>query len=116
MALSPMMQQYLQIKEQYPDYNYTVSDQIGKSGIELSMEETLRGTKGSETLVIDSNSRVIDTKNLIEPVSGKDIIQALNLAPGPVIKEYQEYLLNLAFQNPKLTRQKAFDTLIARGV
>ena len=48
------------------------------------------------------------------PVSGKDIIQALNLAPGPVIKEYQEYLLNLAFQNPKLTRQKAFDTLIAR--
>ena len=50
------------------------------------------------------------------PVSGKDIIQALNLAPGPVIKEYQEYLLNLAFQNPKLTRQKAFDTLIARGV
>lgn len=50
------------------------------------------------------------------PVSGKDIIQALNLAPGPVIKEYQEYLLNLAFQNPKLTRQKAFDALIARGV
>ena len=50
------------------------------------------------------------------PVSGKDIIQALNLAPGPVIKEYQEYLLNLAFQNPKLTRQKAFDILIARGV
>lgn len=50
------------------------------------------------------------------PVSGKDIIQALNLAPGPVIKEYQEYLLNLAFQNPKLTRQKALDTLIARGV
>ena len=48
------------------------------------------------------------------PVSGKDIIQALNLAPGPVIKEYQEYLLNLAFQNPKLTRQKAFDALIAR--
>lgn len=48
------------------------------------------------------------------PVSGKDIIQVLNLAPGPVIKEYQEYLLNLAFQNPKLTRQKAFDTLIAR--
>lgn len=48
------------------------------------------------------------------PVSGKDIIQALNLAPGPVIKEYQEYLLNLAFQNPKLTRQKAFDTIIAR--
>ena len=48
------------------------------------------------------------------PVSGKDIIQALNLAPGPVIKEYQEYLLSLAFKNPKLTRQKAFDTLIAR--
>ncbi len=61
------------IKEQYPDYNYTVSDQIGKSGIELSMEETLRGTKGSETLVIDSNSRIAEIKDVVNPTAGNDI-------------------------------------------
>ncbi len=58
---------------QYEGYSYNVSDQIGKTGIELSMEETLRGTKGSETIVIDNYSRIIDTKNITEPVPGEDI-------------------------------------------
>ena len=61
------------LNEEAADYTYTISDQVGKTGIELSMEDVLRGSKGSETLVIDKNSRIIDTKNLIEPVSGKDI-------------------------------------------
>ena len=62
-----------EIKEKYPDYNYTASDQIGKSGIELSMEETLRGTKGSETLVLDEYSRISDIKNVVNPIAGNDI-------------------------------------------
>lgn len=62
-----------ELNEQYEGYSYNVSDQIGKTGIELSMEETLRGTKGSETIVIDNYSRIIDTKNITEPVPGEDI-------------------------------------------
>lgn len=61
------------IKESYPDYDYTLNDHIGKTGIELSMEEKLRGSKGSETLVIDNNSRIIELKNNNEPVAGDDI-------------------------------------------
>lgn len=61
------------LKEEYTDYEYNVSDQIGKTGIELSMEETLRGTKGKETIVIDNNSRIVEVKQDIEPVAGEDI-------------------------------------------
>lgn len=62
-----------ELNEQYDGYTYNISDQIGKTGIELSLEETLRGTKGSETLVIDSYSRIIDTKDIVSPVPGDDI-------------------------------------------
>ncbi len=61
------------LKEEYPDYNYASSDQIGKSGLELTMEETLRGTKGSETLVIDAYSRISEIKDEVAPIPGNDI-------------------------------------------
>lgn len=61
------------LKETYENYSYNVNDQIGKTGIELSMEETLRGTKGSETLVVDSNSRIVDIMKNSDPIAGNDI-------------------------------------------
>ena len=55
------------------DNTYTAADQIGKSGIESTFEEQLRGKKGSETLVIDSSSRVVETKDHKDATAGKDI-------------------------------------------
>ena len=55
------------------DNTYTAADQIGKTGIESSYEEQLRGKKGSETLVIDSSSRVVETKDHRDATAGKDI-------------------------------------------
>ncbi|MCH5268137.1 MAG: hypothetical protein J1E62_07310 [Lachnospiraceae bacterium] len=57
-----------------PNSNYTVSDQIGISGIESSFEEYLRGTKGNEKLVINSGtSRVLDVTEKVDPVAGNDL-------------------------------------------
>lgn len=55
------------------DDTYTAADQIGKSGIEYAYEEQLRGKKGSETLVVDSSSRVVETKDHKDAVTGNDI-------------------------------------------
>lgn len=55
------------------DDTYTAADQVGKSGIERSLEEQLRGQKGSETLVIDNSSRVVETKDHKDAVAGNDI-------------------------------------------
>lgn len=55
------------------DNTYTAADQVGKTGIERTFEEQLRGKKGSETLVIDSSSRIVETKDHVDAVAGNDI-------------------------------------------
>ncbi len=55
------------------DKTYTAADQIGKTGIESTYEKQLRGKKGSETLIVDSSSRVVGTKNHVDAVAGNDI-------------------------------------------
>ncbi len=60
-------------KQESGDDFYTASDQIGKSGIENKYEEQLRGKKGSETLVVDSSSRIVATKLNEEAQAGEDI-------------------------------------------
>lgn len=62
-----------EMKEKDPKTEYTSADQIGKTGIEKVYEERLKGSKGSETLLIDSSSRVISTKKTKDAVAGDDI-------------------------------------------
>lgn len=62
-----------EFQEEDPDNEYTSADQIGKTGIEKEFEDQLKGSKGSETLVIDSSSRVISSKKTKDAVAGDDI-------------------------------------------
>jgi putative nucleotidyltransferase with HDIG domain len=40
------------------------------------------------------------------PLTGKDIIEIKGIKPGPVVKEYQDYLLKLAFVNPLRNKEE----------
>ncbi len=60
-------------QELNPKTEYTSADQIGKTGMEKEYEDILKGTKGSETLLIDSSSRVISSKKTKDAVAGDDI-------------------------------------------
>lgn len=62
-----------EMKEEDPNTEYTSADQIGKTGIEKEYEDQLKGSKGSETLIIDSSSRVISSKKTKDAVAGDDI-------------------------------------------
>lgn len=62
-----------ELQEKNPQTEYTSADQIGKTGIEKQYEDKLKGSKGSETLVIDSSSRVISSKKTKDAVAGDDI-------------------------------------------
>lgn len=62
-----------EMKEEDPDTEYTSADQIGKTGIEKEYEDELKGSKGSETLVIDSSSRVVSSQKTKDAVAGSDI-------------------------------------------
>ncbi|MCR4672961.1 MAG: hypothetical protein K5637_06970 [Lachnospiraceae bacterium] len=52
---------------------YSVTDKIGKTGIELYYESELRGEKGSQTLYVNSLGSVLETADTVEPVAGNDI-------------------------------------------
>ena len=65
-------------QEEYDTYsanndNYSLSDYVGKTGIEYSMEEYLQGIKGSETIYVDNMGKILESTNYVEPVAGKDI-------------------------------------------
>ncbi|MBR1743255.1 MAG: hypothetical protein IJ733_15575, partial [Lachnospiraceae bacterium] len=63
-----------ELKEKEPNTPYSISDQIGITGVESSFEEYLCGTKGSEVLTINENTgRIEKTANKVDPVSGNDV-------------------------------------------
>ncbi len=53
---------------------YTLDDQIGISGLESVYEDFLKGTKGTETLTVNSStSRVISVSDRVDPTAGNDL-------------------------------------------
>lgn len=71
--------------------SYTLTDVVGKSGIEQVMDAELQGTKGSETVYVDSVGRVLETKDRIEPSVGNDVYLSID-------KDLQEAIYNLLEQ------------------
>ena len=52
---------------------YTLTDMVGKSGIEQSMEGYLRGVNGSETIYVDNVGKVIESQDRVEPIAGNNL-------------------------------------------
>ncbi len=52
---------------------YNSNDVVGKSGIEKSMEATLQGIKGSETVCVDNMGKVISILERQEAQAGNDV-------------------------------------------
>lgn len=73
------------------DDSYTLTDVIGKSGIENYMESYLQGTKGSETVYVNNLGKVIETSDRIEPSAGEDVYLTID-------KELQKAVYNLLEQ------------------
>ena len=57
---------------------YRGSDLVGKSGIERTYEELLRGEIGTMTVEVNALSRPIRTVNVLEPVPGHNIVLTLD--------------------------------------
>ena len=55
------------------DGNYVTGDLIGKTGIEATMESWLRGTKGEQTMYVDSQGHILEIVSETEPTAGNDI-------------------------------------------
>lgn len=55
------------------DPNYELTDLVGKTGIEASMETELQGKKGLQKMYVDSVGRIIEVVDRTDPVAGNDV-------------------------------------------
>lgn len=69
---------YAEEIEEYSEKGYNINDLVGKSGIEKSMEESLRGTAGERQIVQNSLGQVISSTITKEPIPGATVILSLN--------------------------------------
>ena len=60
-----------QLREKDP--NYELTDLVGKTGIEASMETELQGKKGLQKMYVDSVGRIIEVVDRTDPVAGNDV-------------------------------------------
>lgn len=63
-------------KEQQEKYSLT--DVIGKAGLEQTLDETLQGTKGEIRLYVNSVGKVIETVKGKEPKAGNDVYLSID--------------------------------------
>lgn len=61
------------------DDGYAGGDLVGKSGVERSYEEILRGRPGQEALEVDARGRKIRTLDATEAVKGSDLYLTLDM-------------------------------------
>jgi penicillin-binding protein 2 len=71
------------------DQDYNLNDFIGKSGIEESYEQFLRGTNGNKQVEVDSGGNPIKELGIVEPKPGN--IVALNIDAGLQRKLYEDF-------------------------
>ncbi len=75
---------------------YRGSDLVGKSGIEQSYEELLRGEIGALTVEVNALNRPIRTVNVVEPVPGHNITLTLDAKLQDVAERaFYEHILTL---------------------
>ena len=59
-------------------YVYSSSDVVGKSGIEASLETTLQGTKGYETVLVNNTGKVVSVLERQESSPGQDVYLSID--------------------------------------
>ena len=57
---------------------YTLTDIVGKSGIEQVMDKQLQGKKGSETVFVDKRGKELQTTNHVEPSAGGNVYLSID--------------------------------------
>ncbi len=57
---------------------YELNDIVGKSGIEQYMEIQLQGTKGFQTIDVDSVGNILNVESVVEPVPGNDVYLSID--------------------------------------
>ncbi|MCR4923584.1 MAG: penicillin-binding protein [Lachnospiraceae bacterium] len=89
-------------------HEYTMTDTVGKAGIEKTMEEQLQGTKGKDVVFTDNVGKILETSTHLDPVAGNDIYLSID-------SELQSAVYNMLEQKlagilvSKIVNSKTYD-------
>ncbi|MCD8020608.1 MAG: peptidase [Clostridiales bacterium] len=59
--------------------DYESNDVVGKTGIEKTMESVLRGTKGTQTVLVDNLGKIIQEVDSVDAEAGNDVYLTIDL-------------------------------------
>ena len=70
-------------QDEYNQYSaqndeYSLTDVVGKSGIEQVMDSELKGTKGYETVYVDNLGKVVENIDSVDPTAGNDVYLSID--------------------------------------
>jgi penicillin-binding protein 2 len=94
------------IKRQPGDLNYQNADYIGRAGIERSFERELRGLPGEEIITRSPLGLVVERRRVREPVAGKDVRLAIDIALQELSESTLRQGLLAARQNEFLRKSR----------
>ena len=71
-------------QEEYDTYSessdeYSLTDVVGKSGIEQVMDAELKGQKGYESVYVDNMGKVVETIDTVSPMAGNDVYLSIDM-------------------------------------
>ena len=104
--VGPVTNSELLIRKPIDGKEYSLRDQIGKSGIELMFEDDLRGQNGKKIVEVDRRGRVIRERvDLFQPpIAGNDVHLTIDI-------DLQNLLENELERSIYLSREKIPETL-----
>lgn len=73
------------------DSGYTMNDIIGLSGVELSLEETLRGERGIRTIIRSSEGVELSDEITLDPVAGNSVKLTIDSEYQKMVQDIVQY-------------------------
>jgi len=72
---------------QNPDKAYELTDEVGRSGVEATYEDWLRGTPGERVLEVDAEGNVARQVSYTPPRPGMDVVLSLDLQVQTLLEQ-----------------------------
>lgn len=91
--------------ETLKDSGYTMNDIIGLSGVELALEETLRGERGVRTITRSSDGTELSDEVTVQPQAGNSVRLTIDAEYQELAQEIMKYHINF-LHSPHYTQDE----------